>query len=177
MLFTRADLEAALVDLVQEIGYTGADHSIYVVGGAAIMLQVGRVALTQDIDTLHLANPEIHAAAARVAQARRLPTTRLNDAAKMWMSHFDTEADWKVVASSGSVTVLAARPPLLLAMKLLAGRGRRDAVDIDLLLEACDVADLAEAERLFDRYYPTESIAPRARRQLLERFSPAPGDA
>jgi hypothetical protein len=44
-------------------------------------------------------------------------------------------------------------------MKLRAGRGRRDADDIDRLLDACGIASLADAIELFDGYYPQDEIA------------------
>jgi hypothetical protein len=69
----------------------------------------------------------------------------------------------------GGVTVLYARPRLLLAMKLRAGRGTRDAEDIEGLIEACAIASLAEAEELFDYYYSDEVMAERAMRQIRER--------
>ncbi len=86
------------------------------------------------------------------------------------VSHYDTDADWDVFTDENDVTVLVARAPLLLAMKLYAGRGRRDAADIDRLLEACGVESLAEADELFDRYYPSEAIAENALQQLQSRF-------
>lgn len=55
-------------------------------------------------------------------------------------------------------------------MKLQAGRGLRDSMDIDLLLQACGIQSLAEALAVFEKYYPTETIAPRALQQLRERF-------
>jgi hypothetical protein len=68
------------------------------------------------------------------------------------------------------VVVRVARTGLLLAMKLYAGRGRRDAPDIDQLLDACGITSVAAAEQIFDQYYPTESIAQPAMHQLHERF-------
>lgn len=59
---------------------------------------------------------------------------------------------------------------LLLAMKLLAGRGRRDADHIDLLLDACGITSAPEVVALFDRFYPTEEMAPAAARQVRGRF-------
>jgi hypothetical protein len=56
-------------------------------------------------------------------------------------------------------------------MKLLAGRGRRDAEDIELLLGACGVGSLARAEELFEACYPNEEIAPRAQALLVARLS------
>src|SRR5580693_8319087 len=101
------------------------------------MLRVDRGALTRDVDTLHCATSGIQAAVGHVAQAKRWPPTWLNDAAKIWASHYDTDEDWGIRFTRGQVAVLVAKAPLLLAMKLQAGRGRRDATDIDLLLDEC----------------------------------------
>jgi hypothetical protein len=170
VLFTRDDIEDGLRALADQLVAAGMTSKIQVVGGAAIILRVEREALTSDVDTLHCATSGIQAAAERVAQAKRWPPTWLNDAAKMWASHYDTEDDWEIRFTSGEVSVLVARAPLLLAMKLQAGRGRRDATDIDLLLEECEIESFDDAGALFDKYYPTESMAPRALRQLHERF-------
>ena len=88
----------------------------------------------------------------------------------MWASHFDTEGDWEIHLAREQVTIRVAQPSLLLAMKLLAGRGLRDAWDIDLLLYACAIKSLDAAVALFEKYYPTETMAPGSLRQLRERF-------
>jgi hypothetical protein len=88
----------------------------------------------------------------------------------MYVSHHDDARDWTVRTEEGGVVILVARPKLLLAMKLRAGRGRRDADDIDRLLDACGIASLAEAVELFDGYYPEDEIAAPAFLQLEARF-------
>lgn len=50
-------------------------------------------------------------------------------------------------------------------MKLLAGRGRRDGDDIEQLLGICGFNSIEAVEEIFDRYYPQDVIAPRARRR------------
>lgn len=51
---------------------------------------------------------------------------------------------------------------LLLAMKLNAARGRRDARDIEVLLGICEIGSLGEAEAVFERYYPGDCLKERA---------------
>jgi hypothetical protein len=170
VLFTRSDIEDGLRSLVEELAASGVTSRIQVVGGAAIILQADREVLTSDVDTLHWTTSGIEAAVERVAQARRWPSNWLNDAANMWASHYDTEDDWDIRFHRDGVSVLVARAPLLLAMKLHAGRGRRDAEDIDLLLGSCGIETFGDAVAVFDRYYPVETISPKALRQLHDRF-------
>jgi len=55
-------------------------------------------------------------------------------------------------------------------MKLQAGRGRRDLDDISLLLGLCGITSIEAAVAVFDKYYPTEVIAPKAMSLLQQRF-------
>ena len=74
---------------------------------------------------------DVKAMAAAIARERGWPDEWLNDKVLMYKSHYDTEDDWKVLLVDGNVTVRVASAELLLAMKLLAGRGQRDGNDID----------------------------------------------
>jgi hypothetical protein len=170
LLFTQEGVEEALTVLVNELLADGTEATIRVVGGAAVALQVGREAVTSDIDALYASSPEVKAAVERIADARNWPPTWLNDAVKMYVSHYDDAGDWTVRTEEAGVVILVARPKLLLAMKLRAGRGRRDADDIDRLLDACKVASVADAVELFECYYPQDEIATPAILQLEERF-------
>jgi len=171
MLFTQESVEEALAALVGELLADGAEATIRIVGGAAVALQVGREAVTSDIDALYASSPEVEVAVERIAEARNWPRTWLNDAVKMYGSRYDDAGDWTLRTEEDGVVILVAQPELLLAMKLRAGRGRRDADDIDRLLDACGITSLADAVELFDRYYPQDDIAVPAMLQLEERFS------
>jgi hypothetical protein len=168
--FSRADVEIGISALVDELVRAEVTSRIQIVGGAALMLQVGRIVLTSDIDILHAGGAEFANAVDKVARLHRWPTDWINSAANMWASNFDSEDDWNIHLSRGSVTVQVASTSLLLAMKLQAGRGRRDAEDIELLLAAIGVTSLKEASAIFDRYYPTETMAPKAMQQLIDHF-------
>ena len=60
------------------------------------------------------------------------------------------EPAWVVIREVDSVVVEVGTPQLLLAMKLHAARGRRDFDDITVLIEACGVTTVQEAEALFE---------------------------
>jgi hypothetical protein len=170
VLFSPEDLDEALRLLVRGLVVAGVEIEIKIVGAAAVTLQVGREALTQDIDALYPSNPKFNAVVKRIATTKNWPETWINDAVKMFVSHYDTDADWEIHTEEGGVVVRVARPQLLLAMKLLAGRGRRDTQDIDRLLDRCEITSMLAAKEIFDRYYPTEVIASPALRQLEARF-------
>ncbi len=89
----------------------------------------------------------------------------------MYASHLDVEGDWDLCNQDQGVAILVARPQLLLAMKLLAGRGRRDAEDIDRLLEECQITSVEAALEIFDHYYPQETVADPAMRQLRAKVA------
>ncbi|MFY9782955.1 MAG: hypothetical protein WAK12_05425 [Acidimicrobiales bacterium] len=63
----------------------------------------------------------------------------------MWASHYDADDDWEIWFSRSDVSVRVAQPRLLLAMKLLAGRGQRDTMDIDLLLGEFEIESFDDA--------------------------------
>lgn len=170
-LLSPDDVRGALRELAYELREAGLPATIRVVGGAAVSLQVGREALTRDVDALHPTSARFIDVVHRIASRRGWPNDWLNDAVKGFASHYDTDDDWEVFDSGRDVTVLIARAPLLLAMKLRAARGTRDRDDIERLLRACRVVDGDEAESIFDRYYPTEVMNHRAR-YLLAHWSP-----
>lgn len=173
MLFDRDSLIGAIDSLVDRLAGADARARILVVGGAAIAIRHGRPVLTQDIDALHARNPAVEEAVAAIAAERNWSPNWLNERVTMYASHFDHLAEWTVMWERGDIVVLVAPSDLLLAMKLLAGRGRRDGADIDALLDAYDVTSRVEAEEIFERYYPHEEMADNARRRLDARF-PAP---
>jgi hypothetical protein len=174
VLFSTEDLKEVLRALVDELLAAGEEAKIQIVGGAAVALEVGRDGVTGDIDALGASSPPVKAASQRIAKARNWPETWLNDAVNMYVSHYDTEADWRIETEEEGVVILVARPRLLLAMKLYAGRGRRDSSDIERLLDACAIASIEAAKQLFAHYYPAEIIAAPAMRELKTRFPPPP---
>jgi hypothetical protein len=170
MLLSPEDLDDALRLLVTELVAAGVEARFQIVGAAAVTLQVGRDILTRDIDALYTPTPELDDVVKRIAATKNWPDTWINNAVQMFVSHYDSDSDWELHTEEQGVLVLVARSQLLLAMKLLAGRGRRDSADIDRLLDKCEIATIQAATKLFDRYYPMEVIAKPAMLQLQARF-------
>ena len=49
----------------------------------------------------------------------------------------------------------------MLAMKMRAGRGSRDRLDINFLVQRCGVTTVAEALDLYDEYFPEDPLPDR----------------
>jgi len=168
--FTRDEILAALQDLARRLADRHTAAEIQIVGGAAIAVRVYERAATQDVDAFFRHNPDaVHEAVREMAFERGWPQDWLNDKATMFAPDHGDPA-WEVIVQDGDVVISAAPVDLLLAMKLRSGRGRRDATDIDRLLDACAVETAAEAVAIFDRYFPHDTIADRALLQLNARF-------
>lgn len=70
--------------------------------------------------------------------------------------------EWETVYAEGGIVIEVAAKEALLAMKLRANRPGRDTRDIRLLLGLCAMTSLAEAEELYEDFYPGDSLSDRA---------------
>lgn len=77
MLFSKDDVERGLRALAGELAADGVVAQIRVLGGAAVALQVGREALTLDIDAPLPSTPGFAKVVKRVGDANGWPATWL----------------------------------------------------------------------------------------------------
>jgi hypothetical protein len=158
---TPHDVDTLLRELARRLQQSEATAGIRIVGGAALALMNDQRRTTRDIDAaLHPADV-IKAVAADIAQAHGLPPNWLNDAALAYIPPVGPE-DWIDVVREGSVTIAIGSPQMLLAMKLYANRGRRDADDIDYLLGVCGVTTVQEAQEIYERYHAQDVLTDQA---------------
>ena len=179
---TRTDLITGLRELLAVLRATGTSARIRIVGGAAIALSIhaDRPA-TVDIDgPLEPAEPVLYAAH-RIAARNGWRQDWISDAAAVFLpsGYGARTAKWVTVHDDGQVVVQIAAPETLLAMKLHAAqrRGNRDARDLAVLLPHCDITTAAEAETLYEAYYPGDAFTPRTTQlvnQILSATPPAP---
>jgi hypothetical protein len=94
----------------------------------------------------------------------------LNDGAKAFMPGNDP--DQLTIFEGNNLSVAAASPRYLLAMKLLAARLDRDQDDIRAPYDLCGFTTAEEGLRLLETTYPGHVMAPRAQ-FLLREMSPA----
>ena len=171
MLLDREELLAALRLLDEELGTVGVRGEVFVVGGAAMALAYDARRATVDVDAIFVSGAEVRRAAARVAERLQIEEDRLNDGAKAFMPGSDPE---RIGDFEGDhLSVAAASPRYLLAMKLLASRVERDQDDIRFLYDLCGFSTAEDGLDLIESTYPDRPIAPRVQLLLEEMF---PGD-
>ena len=148
-------------------GDQGIRGGIRIVGGAAIALMNQSRHSTADVDALLLPPEDLLAIAAEMAQEFHLSAHWLNDSAKAYVPLVGLE-DWIEIFREDEFTVSIGSPEMLLAMKLLANRGRRDTPDIEFLLEACGITSLADAQMIYERYHAQDVIPDAAAARILD---------
>lgn len=123
---------------------------------------------TVDVDAIFAPSREVREAATRVASHLGLEPDWLNDGAKAFMPGIDRERIG--VYEGDNLSVAAASPRYLLAMKLLASRVERDQDDIRVLYEMCGFSTAEEGLELVASTYPDYAIGPRVQFLLEEMF-------
>lgn len=168
---TRDELEFGLKEIVQRLEERGEPAELRIVGGAAISLwhNASRGA-TQDIDAALSPADAVLDVAKEVAVEQGWPDDWVNDKAQIFLpSGMGARGEeWETVYTSGTVTVKVASLDMLIAMKLYAAqrRARREYEDLRVLLAERGISSLAEAEALFESFYPDDGLNDTAYRIL-----------
>ena len=168
---TRNDIDRLFRRLDVELAGANVNGEIYVVGGAVMCMVHRARESTRDVDAVFEPAGALRTAAARVAADSGLPENWLNDAVKGFFSEHGT---FGVYVELEHLTVYAADPRYLLAMKCLSARIGEEFHDIDdirYLLRYLNVASADEAKEVIGRYYPLERF-PQKTLYLLEELLP-----
>lgn len=166
--FEKAAITEALAELMRRAADAGITATVCLVGGAAIELLLGNRGSTRDLDSIIYRVGALDGVIAAIATERGWPVDWLNSSASMFASDHDDPQTWDVLMQDRGVTVRVAPAEMLVAMKLRAGRGRRDFDDLELLLEHLE-CDSRRAAELFARYYPHDVLNTRSQRFLEQR--------
>lgn len=160
---TRDELEFGLKAVIQRLQDRGEPAELRIVGGAAISLwhNAARGA-TQDIDAALSPADAILDVAKHVAAEQGWPDDWVNDKAQIFLpSGMGARGEeWETVYSSGNVTVKVASLDMLIAMKLNSAqrRARREYEDLRVLLAERGITTIAEAEAIFEDFYPGDDL-------------------
>jgi hypothetical protein len=163
----RDDIIAGLRDLIAELRSAREVAGIRLVGGAALALRYFDRGTTRDLDTLHVrpgSDAAVATAAAKVALMHDWDPSWLNfevngaDA----LPSLGRAVEWEAIHDQDGMVIEVASKEALLAMKLRANRPGRDTRDIRLLLGLCGIPTRAEAEALYEEFYPGDDLTERA---------------
>ena len=144
----------------------GTRYVLYVVGGVA-MGAVFKDRATQDVDVVTPTIPDaVRTAVRAVAESHQMPEQWLNnDVADMVDVDLPFDA-FAPVYTNKNIEVLAAKPECLLALKLMAGRGK-DLKDLVRLAEYVGATSSSELLAVWDQVYST-SLAYSIERGFVE---------
>lgn len=144
---SASEIADLLGELLDRASGEGVDIDAYLVGGAAMALQLGREQLTPDVDGLFRPFDAALRIGRVMAEEHGLSPTWINENARPFIVFDITDDRHFVEVSIRSHTVRVASPRALLAMKM-ARYARKDYADIASLITslglttADDIADL-----------------------------------
>lgn len=140
------EIRALLVELLDRTAAEGIEVDAYLVGGAAMALQLGRDQLTPDVDGLFRPFDAVMRIGAVMADEFGLSPTWVNENARPFIVFDITDDRHFVEVTLGRHTIRAASPRALLAMKM-ARYARKDYADITTLI---GTLSLSSAEEVAD---------------------------
>ena len=168
MALTQADLRRLFELLNKELGRSGTQGELFLVGGAVMCLAYATRPSTQDVDALFRPPTQVREAAARVAIQAKVKADWLNDAVKGFMS---PRGDFAPFLELDHLRIMMAQPEYLLAMKCLAmriGAEFHDEDDIRYLLRLLEVRNYEKAVTIITKYYPLERFPQKTLYALAE---------
>ena len=168
MALTQADLRRLFELLNKELGRSGTQGELFLVGGAVMCLAYATRPSTQDVDAWFRPPTQVREAAARVGLRAKVKTDWLNDAVKGFMS---PRGDFAPFLQLDHLRIMMAQPEYLLAMKCLAmriGAEFHDEDDIRYLLRLLEVRNYEDAMAIVTKYYPPERFPQKALYALAE---------
>lgn len=162
--FTATEIRR-LKALDEKLRARGLRGEVCLYGGAVMVLVWQTRNATKDIDAVFVPPAEVRAAAAEVAKERGVPSTWLNDGVKGFLSErAERLAPPQIVMDFPNLTVKAAAPRYLLAMKVMAarvGEAQEDAADAAFLIEKLGLTTAQEVFDIVEDFYPRRRIPPK----------------
>lgn len=177
MRLSRDDIIAGLTELATRMDAVSIAATIHVVGGSAISLEYNHLReSTTDVDSWlyvdHTLVEAVDAIVREIAIERQWRDDWFNTKATMFLPEYGEPFAWRTLLEIGVVCVVVAPPDVLLAMKLLAGRGRRDLPDLGPLIAECEIGTVSAAIELFDSFYPHDEMSRKSLAWLKQNLEP-----
>lgn len=165
---TQNDLRRLFELLNKELGRSGTQGELFLVGGAVMCLAYSARPSTQDVDALYRPPAQVREAAARVATRAKVNPDWLNDAVKGFMS---SQGDFALFLELDHLRIMVAQPEYLLAMKCSAmriGPEFHDEEDIRYLLRLLEIRTYKKAVATITKYYPLDRFPQKTLYALAE---------
>ena len=150
----RDDILSLLADVAIEAERREVAISLFLIGGAAMVLAYSTTRATKDLDGVFEPKSVTYEIASHVAQNRPefdLPSDWLNDAAKAFMPGDDLEAS--TLFETPGLSVRVASPRYLFVMKALSAR-EIDEEDLRVLYPLCGFGSAVDALDAIATAYP-----------------------
>lgn len=166
-LLNRQQLDAALERLAHHLHRRGVHAELYLFGGGAMVLAYNARDATMDLDAaIRDHHGPVVAEARAVAEQLGLPSWWLNEQATSYLpvAH---DSDATTVLDRPGLTVTAASPRHLLAMKIRAAR-QSDIADIIFLARHLGATSAEQAERIAAEVFGDEPLSQRSRDVLAD---------
>jgi predicted nucleotidyltransferase len=157
------DIRSLLEDLGLRLQAQGVHATLYIVGGAAIALEMEVRRVTADVDAIFHPEATVEAVAAELATERGLRHDWLNQSARAFVPGGDSSA---IALDIPGIAVALASPEHLLAMKMAAFRPT-DVPDLELLFRHLDITNAEQAADLAIEVYGDASVVLPERDELL----------
>lgn len=154
--FDRERIESLLHALQVKLQQRGLAATVYVVGGAAIVLRnVSDSRRTGDVDALMAPENVVKQLAAEVAAERSVRSNWLNSDARPWVP---APPEPLTPPDTPGLLIRTASDSHLLAMKIVAARGQRDMQDILALTQRMGITTREELQSVVLSAYGEDAI-------------------
>lgn len=174
---TADELRDLLTELGRRLHAKGVEATLYIVGGAAIALEMDARRVTADVDAVFHPETTVREEAQLLADERGLPRDWLNNSVAAFVPGDDTAA---VSLDIAGISVATASPQHLLAMKMASYRPGKDQADLELLFDRLAITEPEQAaEMALDVYGEYSVVLPQrdelvlSARAILDRRRPA----
>ena len=177
MRLSRDDIIAGLTELATRMDALSIAATIHIIGGSAISIEYNhRRESTTDVASWlkvhHTLVDAVDAIVREIAIEREWPDDWFNAKETMFLPAYGEPFVWRTLLEIGVVRILVAPPDVLLAMKLLAGRGRRDLLDLGPLIAECEIVTMSAAIELFESFYPHDEMSGKSLAWLKQNLAP-----
>lgn len=158
------DVRELLAELGRRLHAKGVAATVYVVGGAAIALELDARRVTADVDAVFHPETTVRAEAETLAIERGLPKDWLNDSVAGFVPGGDLGS---LPLDLPGIAVTLGSPEHLLAMKMASYRPGKDQADLELLFARLGITTAEQAADIALAVYGEYSVVLPGRDELI----------